>query len=137
MELQPGQVNWGGINPQLIPGTVKMWIMQAFAGKCSFLSTYRFRHPLASSEMYHEGIISNDGISLTQGGTEFVESIELIRLLRTKFDQKIVSPPSSLSLRKTAIIWNHSVMWDLDIQPQTRVSQFFYLIFSLLYFLFF
>ncbi len=37
MELQPGQVNWAGINPQLLPGTVHMWISQAFGGGLSLI----------------------------------------------------------------------------------------------------
>ena len=31
MELQPGQVNWGEVNPQPYPGAVHLWIMRAFA----------------------------------------------------------------------------------------------------------
>ena len=87
MELQPGQVNWGSINPQLLPGTVNMWIMQAFGGGCSFLCTYRYRHPLRGSEMYHEGIVGTDGTTLTQGGTEFVRSISEIKLLRQLYKE--------------------------------------------------
>lgn len=32
MELQPGQVNWGGINPQPMPGAVHLWLWSVFAG---------------------------------------------------------------------------------------------------------
>lgn len=118
MELQPGQVNWGSINPQLLPGTVNMWIMQAFGGGCSFLCTYRYRHPLRGSEMYHEGIVGTDGITLSQGGTEFVRSISEIKLLRQLYRDGSVLP-DELKSRKTGLLWSHEVMWDLDIQKQT------------------
>jgi beta-galactosidase len=118
MELQPGQVNWGNINPQLLPGTVNMWILQAFGGGCSFLCTYRYRHPLRGSEMYHEGIVGTDGTTLTQGGSEFVRSIKEIKLLKQLFKEGS-SMPDKLLKRKTAILWNLENMWDLDIQKQT------------------
>jgi beta-galactosidase len=118
MELQPGQVNWGAVNPQLLPGTVHMWIMQAFGGGCSFLCTYRFRHPIKGSEMYHEGIVGNDGITLSAGGKEFVQAIREMKHLREAYDTA-AKVPEDLAGRKTAILWSHEVMWDLDIQKQT------------------
>jgi beta-galactosidase len=118
MELQPGQVNWGTVNPQLLPGTVNMWILQAFGGGCSFLCTYRYRHPLRGSEMYHEGIVGTDGTTLTQGGNEFVKSINEVKLLRQLYKGKSAMP-EELIKRKTGILWNHENMWDLDIQKQT------------------
>lgn len=118
MELQPGQVNWGSVNPQLLPGTVHMWIMQAFGGGCSFLCTYRYRHPVRGSEMYHEGIVGTDGVTLSQGGREFVRAIEEMKLLRSVYDPN-ARMPETIARRKTALLWSHEVMWDLDIQKQT------------------
>ncbi|MDZ7607508.1 MAG: beta-galactosidase [Cyclobacteriaceae bacterium] len=118
MELQPGQVNWAPINPMLQPGTVHMWLMQAFGGGCSFACTYRYRHPLFSSEMYHDGIVGTDGITLTQGGKEFVEAINDMKLLRSHYNPK-AAMPERFARRRTALLWSHDVMWDLDIQPQT------------------
>ncbi len=120
MELQPGQVNWGSVNPQLLPGTVHMWIMQAFGGGCSFLCTYRYRHPLRGSEMYHDGIVGTDGITLTQGGKEFVQAIREIHELK-KLPGHDSSMPADFKSRRTAILWSHDVMWDLDIQKQTEL----------------
>lgn len=120
MELQPGQVNWGSINPQLLPGTVHMWIMQAFGGGCSFVCTYRYRHPIKGSEMYHEGIVGNDGVTLSQGGKEFVQAIKEMKKIRLSYDSS-AKMPADISTRKTAILWNHENMWDLDIQKQTTL----------------
>lgn len=120
MELQPGQVNWASVNPQPEPGTVLMWLMQAFGGGCSFACTYRYRHPLWSSEMYHEGIVGTDGVTLSQGGREFVQAIEDIKLLRSRFTPD-AEMPENVAKRKTALLWEHENMWDLGLQPQTTL----------------
>ena len=119
MELQPGQVNWAGINPQLLPGTVHMWLSQAFGGGCAFTCTYRYRHPLGSSEMYHDGIVGTDGITLTTGGKEFVEAIQDMKLLRKEYDPKAVLP-QDIAKRKTGFLWSHENLWDLENQKQTK-----------------
>ena len=119
MEMQPGQVNWASINPQLLPGTVHMWISQAFGGGCSFTCTYRYRHPLGSSEMYHDGIVGTDGLTLTTGGKEFVQAIEDMKLLRKEYNPKAVIPQEIVK-RKTGFLWSHENLWDLENQKQTE-----------------
>ncbi len=118
MELQPGQVNWASLNPMLQPGTVNMWIMQALGGGCSFVCTYRYRSPLRHSEMYHDGIVGTDGVSLSQGGKEFVQAIDQLKSLR-KRAKPGAKMPEKIAKRKTALLWSHDVMWDLNIQKQT------------------
>ncbi|RDS86151.1 beta-galactosidase [Dyella psychrodurans] len=120
MELQPGQVNWGEINPQPMPGAVSMWMWHAFASGASFISTYRYRHPLRGSEMYHEGIVSTDGVTLSRTGREFVDTLHEIKTLEPKLDNK-ATLPSKLAARYTAYLWSQDVFWDLDIQPQTTL----------------
>ncbi|MEK0422586.1 MAG: hypothetical protein RLZ95_496 [Bacteroidota bacterium] len=118
MELQPGQVNWASTNPQPLPGTIHMWLMQAFGGGNSFVCTYRYRHPLGSSEMYHEGIVGTDGITLSQGGKEFVQAIKDINKLRSMYNTADTIPVALLK-RKTAFLWSHDNLWDLENQKQT------------------
>ena len=118
MELQPGQVNWAPINPQPAPGAVAMWIWHAFGGGASFVSTYRFRHPLYGSELYHEGIVGTDGVSVTRGGAEFVQAMRELRRLR-RMAHPDAALPAVLAARKTGFLWSHDVMWDLEIHRQT------------------
>jgi beta-galactosidase len=118
MELQPGQVNWASINPQLQPGTVHMWLMQTFGGGSSFACTYRYRHPLGSSEMYHDGIVGTDGVTLSAGGKDFVQAIEDMKNLRTHYDP-LSKMPKKIADRKTAFLWHHENLWDLENQKQT------------------
>ena len=120
MELQPGQVNWGEINPQPMPGAVGMWMWHAFASGASLLGTYRYRHPLRGSEMYHEGIVGSDGVTLSRSGREFVDTLHQIKALEAQLDAK-APLPKPLSARYTAYLWSHDVFWDLEIQPQTTL----------------
>lgn len=120
MELQPGQVNWGEINPQPMPGAVGMWMWHAFASDASLLSTYRYRHPLRGSEMYHEGIVGTDGVTLSRTGREFVDTMHEIKTLETQLDPK-APLPRPLAARYTAYLWSQDVFWDLEIQPQTSL----------------
>jgi beta-galactosidase len=120
MELQPGQVNWGEINPQPMPGAVSMWMWHAFASGASLLSTYRYRHPLRGSEMYHEGIVGTDGVTLSRTGREFVDAMHDIKSLETQLDAK-AKLPARMAARYTGYLWSHDVFWDLEIQPQTTL----------------
>jgi len=118
MELQPGQVNWAPVNPLPAPGAVRMWILHALGGGASFVSTYRYRHPRFGSELYHDGIVGTDGVTLTQGGREFVQAIEDVKRLRAEATPGAPLPPG-LRARRTALLWSHDVMWDLENHKET------------------
>jgi beta-galactosidase len=120
MELQPGQVNWAPVNPQPQPGSVRMWLWQAFAGGCSFACTYRFRQPRYGSELYHAGVVGPDGVTPSRGGLEYAQVAAEMKRLREIYDPK-AALPARLAGRKTAILWSHDVMWDLDIHKQTAL----------------
>lgn len=120
MEMQPGQVNWGGINPQPMPGAVNMWLWHAFASGASLVATYRYRHPLAGSEMYHTGIVGTDGVTLSRTGREYVEAMKQIKAFEPQLDAK-ARLPERLAARYTGYLWSQDVFWDLEIQPQTTL----------------
>ncbi|HEV2762691.1 MAG TPA: beta-galactosidase, partial [Pyrinomonadaceae bacterium] len=120
MELQPGQVNWGHINPQPAPGVVRMWLWHAFAGGCAFACTYRYRQPLYGSEQYHYGIVGTDGTTPSPGGLEYQQVAREMRELRAKYDAKAQPPPAYLA-RRTAVLWNHENLWNIDQQKQTAL----------------
>lgn len=120
MELQPGQVNWAEINPQPAPGAVGMWIWHAFGAGSSLLSTYRYRHPLRGSEMYHDGIVGTDGVTLSRTGKEYVDTMHEIQALEPKLDAS-ARLPASMAKRYTGYLWSHDVFWDLEVQPQTSL----------------
>ena len=92
MELQPGQVNWGSINPQPLPGAIRLWLWSVFAGGSDFVCTYRYRQPLYGMEQYHYGIVGPDGVTVTPGGREYEQFIKEIDLLRKKAQEREAKP---------------------------------------------
>ncbi|MBS2099795.1 beta-galactosidase [Carboxylicivirga linearis] len=118
MELQPGQVNWANHNSLLQPGTVRMWLWHCFAGGSSYACTYRYRQVLYGSEQYHHGIVTTDGVTLSQGGEEYVQVVNEMKQLRKQYSSK-AKTPEILKNRKTAVMWSFDNLWNLDRQRQT------------------
>ena len=118
MELQPGQVNWGTMNPQPLPGAVRMWLWHQFAGGSSLVCTYRYRAPLVGYEQYHYGIVGTDGVTPTPGGLEYQQFMKEIVALRKSYDPSVASP-AAYANRKTAILFNHENMWGMNLNKQT------------------
>ena len=118
MELQPGQVNWGSINPQPLPGATRLWLWHVFAGGSKFTCTYRYRAPLYGYEQYHYGIVGTDGVTPSPGGKEFAQFIEEVNLLRKNYDPKAKLPPA-YEQRKTGILINTDNVQALNLNRQT------------------
>ncbi len=119
MELQPGQVNWGSINPQPLPGSIRMWLWHVFAGGSKFTCTYRFRAPLYGFEQFHYGIVGTDGVTPTVGGTEFAQFIKEINTLRKIYDAKAAFPKEYLG-RRTGILFNADNVMGIELNKQTK-----------------
>ena len=118
MELQPGQVNWGSINPQPLPGAIRMYLWHVFAGGSKFTCSYRFRAPLYGYEQYHYGMVGPDGVTPTPGGKEFSQFITEIQKLRKNYDPKDKLPKPYLQ-RKTGILINTDNVQGLNLNKQT------------------
>ncbi len=119
MELQPGQVNWGSINPQPLPGAVRMWLWHQFAGGSSLVCTYRYRAPLVGFEQYHYGIVGPDGVTPTPGGLEYQKFIQEVNSLRIERSAAPALPAPYLA-RKTAILFNNENIWGMEMNKQTN-----------------
>ena len=118
MELQPGFVNWGNINPLLQPGALRMWLYHCFGGDLSFACSYRYRQINYGAEQYHSGITTLNGVSLSQGGKDYKQVIDEMKVLRKKYNPKD-REPEALRQRKTALVWSHDNLWSLSRQSQT------------------
>lgn len=118
MEMQPGPVNWGGYNPLLFPGTVRMWLYHTFAAGGKLACSYRYRQINYSSEQYHSGIMEPDGVTPSPGGDDYSQFIKEIKELRKQYkpDQKM---PDELANKSTAILWNLENYWTIDRQKLT------------------
>jgi Beta-galactosidase len=118
MEIQPGPVNWGGYNPLLLPGTVRLWLFHSFAAGGKLACSYRYRQILYSSEQYHSGVIKTDGVTPSPGGEEYMQFMKEIKQLRKAYKPGI-KMPEKLAARSTAILWNLENYWSIDRQKQT------------------
>ena len=118
MELQPGQVNWGDVNPQPLPGAIHMWLMHSFGSGANLICSYRYREPLSGSELYHYGFVGPDGITPTPGGLEFAQAMEEIKQLR-KLRKPNTAMPAGYAARRTALLYNYDNRYDLDNQTST------------------
>lgn len=118
MELQPGQVNWGKINSQPLPGAVRLWLWHVFAGGSSFTCTYRYRQPIYGTELYHYGIVGTDGTTPTKSGLEYSAFIKEIAQLRKEYNPTAKNP-ETYEKRRTAILYNHENTWEMQKNKQT------------------
>jgi beta-galactosidase len=118
LEMQPGPVNWGGYNPLLLPGTVRMWLYHSFAAGGKLACSYRFRQILYSAEQYHSGVIQTDGVTLSPGGEDYAQFMKEIIALRKHYKPGNALP-EKLAARSTAILWNLENYWTIDRQKQT------------------
>lgn len=119
MELQPGQVNWGEVNPQPYPGAVHLWLMRTFATGAKFACTYRYRQPLYGAELYHYGVVGPDGVTPTNGGEQYAQAARDIALIRT-VAKPGAAPPAAYAARRAAILYSYEVRWDIDNHKQHK-----------------
>jgi beta-galactosidase len=118
MELQPGQVNWGEVNPQPYPGAVYMWIMRAFAAGSKTVCTYRYREPLFGGELYHYGLAGTDGVTPSLGGIQYSQAIHDIEKLRA-IRNPAAQIPQAYAARRVGLLYNVENRWDMDNHKQT------------------
>jgi beta-galactosidase len=119
MELQPGQVNWGEVNPQPYPGAVYLWIMRAFGAGSKLVCTYRYREALSGAELYHYGLVGTDGVTPTSGGLQYSQAERDIALLRQNYKPG-AKEPAAYTARRAALLYNVENRWDLDNHKQTE-----------------
>jgi beta-galactosidase len=118
MELQPGQVNWGAVNPWPQPGAIRMWIMRSFAAGARLVCTYRYRQPLVGNEQYHKGLVETDGVTPSPGGLEYSKAMQDVIKLRARYKPD-AKPPAAYAKRRTAFLIDLDSRWDIDIHKQT------------------
>ncbi|HEY3742485.1 MAG TPA: beta-galactosidase, partial [Bryobacteraceae bacterium] len=118
MELQPGQVNWAPVNPLVAPEVVHSWLMRAFGLGARLACVYRYRQPLYGDELYHKTMVEPDGVTLAQGGKEFIEAIDDVQAMR-KLYQPNAAIPKDYSARRTAFLYNFDNRHDIDNHKQT------------------
>ncbi len=118
MELQPGQVNWGDINPWPQPGAIHMWLLRAFGAGARLVCTYRYRQPIFGSELYHKGLVEPDGVTQSPGGREYSQAMADVVELRKHYDPS-AKEPAAYASRRTAFLISYDNRWDIANHKQT------------------
>jgi len=102
-----------------MPGTLRMWLYHSFASGCSFACSYRYRQINYGAEQYHGGIMKLDGVTLSQGGRDYEQTMKEMKELRKVYNPGAIYP-AKLAARKTALLWNYDNYWSLERQKQTN-----------------
>jgi beta-galactosidase len=118
MELQPGQVNWGEVNPWPLPGAIHMWLLRAFGAGARLGCTYRSRQPLFGSELYHKGLAETDGVTPSPGGREYAQAMRDVLALRKHYIPN-AQEPRSYAARRAAFLIAFDNRWDIEIHQET------------------
>ena len=85
MEVQPGQINWSGVPCLPYPGAIRLLLWTAIAHGAEFITTYRFRQPRFGIEMWHDGLVQHDGVTLSPGGVQFRQVCDEVRRLLAEY----------------------------------------------------
>jgi beta-galactosidase len=124
MEVQPGQINWSGVPVRPMPGAIRLQLWQAIAHGCSFITVYRFRKPRFGVELWHDGLVDWDGVTLMPGGEEFAATAGEWERLAGDLANLDLHGLSPLARRVgepvLALVHDHGQLWDQHVLPQAR-----------------
>lgn len=111
MEQQCGQINWGMYNPDIRPGTLRLWIWHALACGASAIIFFRWRATLFAQEQYHSGLLTHDAMPDT--GFTSLQDIQAERTLMEKLAALPLQP-------SVALLLDFEDLWALELQPHRR-----------------
>jgi beta-galactosidase len=111
MEQQPGNINWGAINPGVRPGAVRLWTWHALASGADGVVYFRWRATRFAQEQYHAGLLRHDA----QPNLGYLEVKGLIEE-RARMEQFTNSPYQA----KVALLLDYKDLWAIQLQPHRQ-----------------
>lgn len=102
MEQQCGHINWGAINPQIRPGTPRLWAWHSVAAGADAVVYFRWRNTLLSHEQYHSGLLKTDG----SPDVGFYD-LRTLQEERELLEKITTSPPTA----DVALVFNYDDLW--------------------------
>lgn len=105
MEQQPGPINWTATNPPVPPGQVRTWTWQAALHGYDKLLFFRWRAARHAQEMYHSGLLRQDGTPTA--------AVDEIRQTITEIKSASLPAPSP----RVALMHSYADGWALEISP--------------------
>ncbi len=116
MEVQPGQTNWSGVPSLPYPGVIRLFLWNAIAHGCEFITVYRFRQPRFGIEMWHDGLVTLDGVTASPGGQQFKQVATEIKLL----DFEATALPTTTVQKKAGLVIDFDQLWWSATLPQAK-----------------
>ena len=113
MEVQPGQINWSGYPVRLYPGAVRLWLWTALAHGAEFITVYRYRQPRFGIEMWHDGLTTTDGVTLSPGGEDFKRVAQEVERVNAAANPQAADAEVGLLL-------DFDPMWHFSTLPQAK-----------------
>ena len=119
MEQQPGPVNWAPVNPDPLPGMVRLWTWEAFAHGAETVAYFRWRQAPFAQEQMHAGILRPDSAK----ATAYFEAAQVAEELAQ-------SPNTDCEAADIAIIFDYDADFSWAALNHVKDSDYFELVFD-------
>ena len=119
MEQQPGPVNWAPVNPDPLPGMVRLWTWEAFAHGAETVAYFRWRQVPFAQEQMHAGILRPDSAK----ATAYFEAAQVAEELAQ-------SPNTDCEAADIAIIFDYDADFSWAALNHVKDGDYFELVFD-------
>ena len=119
MEQQPGPVNWAPVNPDPLPGMVRLWTWEAFAHGAETVAYFRWRQAPFAQEQMHAGILRPDSAK----ATAYYEAAQVA-------EELLQSPTTDCELADVAILFDYDADFSWAALNHVKDGDYFELIFD-------
>ena len=119
MEQQPGPVNWAPVNPDPLPGMVRLWTWEAFAHGAETVAYFRWRQAPFAQEQMHAGILRPDSAK----ATAYFEAAQVA-------EESLQSPTTDCEMAAVAIIFDYDADFSWAALNQVKDGDYFGLVFD-------
>lgn len=119
MEQQPGPVNWAPVNPDPLPGMVRLWTWEAFAHGAETVAYFRWRQAPFAQEQMHAGILRPD----SKKATAYFEAAQVAQELAQ-------SPNTDCEAADIAIIFDYDADFSWAALNHLKDGDYFELVFD-------
>ena len=119
MEQQPGPVNWAPVNPDPLPGVVRLWTWEAFAHGAETVAYFRWRQAPFAQEQMHAGILRPD----SEKTTAYFEAAQVA-------EELLQSPTTDCELADVAILFDYDADFSWAALNHLKDGDYFELVFD-------
>ena len=119
MEQQPGPVNWAPVNPDPLPGMVRLWTWEAFAHGAETVAYFRWRQAPFAQEQMHAGILRPDSAK----ATAYYEAAQVA-------EELLQSPTTDCEMADVAILFDYDADFSWAALNHVKDGDYFELVFD-------